>query len=123
MTDKEKLEHDIKMARVSIESHQNIIRDAKAKLAELKKSETTYSLGDRFRDERGKKWLMVYQGIDNHTPTATLSSLENGIRHHRRRIVQSASHITQEEFEAICDGDKFTRYWDFRRKILSELYF
>ena len=76
------------------------------------KQETTYSIGDRFwgGDE---KWLMTYQCNEN----VALSGMANGILHLGQRRVENADRITQDEFNKICAGTVFTRYWDSQRGV------
>ncbi len=94
----------------SIEDHQAAIDKAKRKLEGL---ETTYSRGDRFKNEDGKYLLVYVKGV-------TLVNLKTGHWEGNPIHVGNANSITQKKFDEICGSETYTRYWDSQRKELTK---
>ena len=97
----------------AIRDHENAIAKAKQSLTEL---ETTYSIGDRFLQHDGGKYLL---GIQNQTNSSSykvsLIDLDNGQIWSRPQEVKNTRHITKSELECICSSGSFTRYWDSQK--------
>lgn len=101
MTDREEALQEVAEAR------KHLAR-AEAKL----KAEVTYSIGDRFGDENGSKWLMVFDNMGE----VHLAELCTGHKHHDTFRVDDDEKITHAEFLNVCDGDTFIRYFNFQTK-------
>ena len=86
------------------------------KIAALDKP-VTYSIGDRFYGTEltatDGKYILAYQSQKEKCPSVSMISLASGSQYHRRNKVKSSYGITREEFEVICDGGVFTRYFDY----------
>ena len=99
-----------------IRESQEAIDKARRKLEEL---ETTYSAGDRFTEgAKDEKYILA---VVSESPTkAVFVSLEDGRYWEEARRIKNCYSITQKEFDEICDGGEFSRYWDSQRKELTK---
>jgi hypothetical protein len=96
---------------------QNTLEKAQAELKQLE--ETTYSIGDRF-EHRGEKYMLVKceGGVAG---SIFLVCLNDGNRWSSPEKVGNCFKITQAEFDKICGGNDFIRYWDNERRIETEI--
>ena len=83
-------------------------------IADLKKqiavSEVTYSIGDRFKNDDGRKWLIVVCAGQVGT-CVSLSALDGGCLYNGYQKVEEYKAITQWEFQRFASS-RLTRYWD-----------
>ncbi len=117
MAEKEALQAQLEQNR---NDRQKLIEEGERLLKEIEDAETTYSIGDRFLQRGGGKYLL---GIQNQTNSVwykvSLIDLDNGQIWSRPRKVENTCHITKSELEVICSSGAFTRYWDYQKKELT----
>ncbi len=118
---KEQLEIDIANENSSLRYHQKYTGEHQANIdkytKQLEAVEVTYSRGDRFLlGETQQEYLLSYQGKKGTDVTASLVCLEDGTRWHHRICVIDTCSITSAEFKQICDGQAFTRTYDYQNK-------
>ncbi len=88
------------------------MKDSKAMIADAEKRltdlEVTYSIGDRFKDKDGNKFIL----LATDTNVATLGELESGWAGEKRHRINTRNFwvITEKEMGSVIEG--LTRYWD-----------
>ncbi len=100
----------IKNAKKAIASATAEIEAAEKALSE---SEVTYSIGDRF-EYFSAKVILVRYGISQ---SVQLTKLKDGIPLSSPTEVCRVTKISQDEFNRLCGGSTFTRYWDSRKGV------
>jgi len=102
---------DKKKIQQTIDGLNKALGKAQQQLKDL--DEPTYSVGDRFIMSGGTKCILAWV---NSGFGAGLICLRTGCRWQVPASVRCGIRITQEEFDEISNGDKFSRYWDSQNK-------
>jgi len=85
---------------------------------ELAKLRTTYSIGDRFKVTHGNDGSVHKTILANICGKIAMVGLDGGgFYFYGKKCNYINYKISSEQFESWCGADKFTRYWDCRRKI------
>ena len=77
---------------------------------EIAASKTTYSRGDRFKGDGGRKWLLV--NVDGRV---SLVGLEDGYFWCSSKDVLKQTKITQKEMSSMIGHSDMVRYYDARK--------
>lgn len=77
---------------------------------ELKDSEVTYSIGDRFKGQC-RKYILCWSGQGRPNEAMLVDLTDGGVWSSGNRILDK-SRITEAELVGILGRGKFTRYWD-----------
>ncbi|KKN75904.1 hypothetical protein LCGC14_0376120 [marine sediment metagenome] len=117
MTEQEKLKAQIEQN----DTDQHKLKEERERLqGTLDKLRTPYySIGDRFIGKWSEKWILSYQG-SKRPSFVSMVCLRDGTRHHNAFSVMNTREITPEEFNAICDGHIFRRYWDIKKGLKND---
>ena len=80
---------------------------------ELKDSEVTYSIGDRFK-EKIRKYILCFAGQNRPDEVMLVDLTDGGVWSSGNRV-GDRGRITEAELAGILGCGKFTRYWDNRK--------
>ena len=95
----------------SIEQHQKVIDEAKEQLAKL---DITYSAGDRFTFQNGRKAMLTSIGYNE----VIMITLDKGTYWgNTRSKFNDVDAISESEFAHILQVENFKRYWDNRKQV------
>jgi len=110
MDERQRAENEIKFAQKHLENAEIQLEKAKEQFAAM---DETYSVGDRFYEERYGKMILV-----NVCGKLVFIGLKDGDFYGSHNVnAHNNTKISQKEFERARDGLCLTRYWDSQKKI------
>ncbi len=102
------------VAEDMIRKSKEIAAEGERRLKEL--DEPTYSIGDRFKQPGGSKYLLA---ATSHN-TVIMVSLDSGCHWNGPRTIKEVKAITKAEFDREYGHSDLTRYWDNRKKVYTD---
>lgn len=95
---------------------QRLEKNRKELAKKLEDEEVTYSIGDRFKDEHGVKYILVKAGM-HRSDEVLMAALKSGNCWSSGYTVDNFRKITTKRLAEIVGCGDFTRYWDNRKKV------